>query len=361
MPPPSDPAAVTAAFAMVATPRLTLRRPSEEDRAAYVTLHTDPALYRHAPHARVAPAAASEAFDRLLESWTGDGFGYWVVRERNGGETVGFAGVRPDGDTTVNLYYRFAATAHGRGLGREAARAAVVTAAEWLPRRRVEAVVSDANPASARTARAAGLDRVAATRHSSDPPGAGPSSRYAAPTLTRVDALDDATRAEVLDLWGRVTDAGGSVGFLPGAPRTRIAQALADHEAQMADGSAYVGSLRRADGRLVGWGWWVGSANPLLAHGRWLYRLMVDPELQGRNLGAILLAGLIGLARNEGAELLILGYRSGSGLGDFYARHGFVEAGRVPGAIRVALGDDRDDVTMARRVDRRPLVGDGRT
>jgi hypothetical protein len=29
--------------------------------------------------------------------------------------------------------------------------------------------------------------------------------------------------------------------------------------------------------------------------------------------------------------------------------------GRIPGAIRVAPGDDRDDVTMARRVDDAPL------
>ena len=82
---------------------------------------------------------------------------------------------------------------------------------------------------------------------------------------------------------------------------------------------------------------------------------MVDPERQGKGLGLVLMAGMHRLAREDGVELLQLGVRSGSGASRFYAQSGYVEVGRIPGAIRVADGDDRDDVTMARRVDGEPL------
>lgn len=160
-------------------------------------------------------------------------------------------------------------------------------------------------------------------------------------------------------LWSRVTDAGGSVGFLPGAPLPEIAAALAAHEDEMAADRAFAVALRDGSA-LAGWAWWTRSVNPLLGHGRWLYRFMVDPTRQGRNVGAILLAATTGLARADGAERLHLSFRIGSGLGDFYAKGGYVEVGRLPGVIRVAAGDDRDEAWMSRRVDGRPLVADGR-
>ncbi|GAA3617509.1 hypothetical protein GCM10022199_22340 [Marihabitans asiaticum] len=56
-------------------------------------------------------------------------------------------------------------------------------------------------------------------------------------------------------------------------------------------------------------------------------------------------------AREQGVELLTLDYRDGDGLGDFYGQLGYREVGRVPGLIRVAEGDDRDSVTLVRRLD----------
>jgi GNAT superfamily N-acetyltransferase len=100
----------------------------------------------------------------------------------------------------------------------------------------------------------------------------------------------------------------------------------------------------------------------MLAHGVWLYRFMVDPDLHGRNLGRILLAGMHAVARAmDGLEMTTLDYRSGNGLGEFYARCGYTEVGRIPAAIRVAPDDDRDDVIMTRRLDGRPLRPHGGT
>jgi len=50
-------------------------------------------------------------------------------------------------------------------------------------------------------------------------------------------------------------------------------------------------------------------------------------------------------------EIVELGVRSGYGTEDFYAGLGYEEIGRLKGGIRVAPGDDRDDIHMARRLD----------
>ncbi len=47
-----------------------------------------------------------------------------------------------------------------------------------------------------------------------------------------------------------------------------------------------------------------------------------------------------------GVEAIRLTCRGGLGLERFYASCGYKEVGRIPDAIRVAPGDDRDDVIM---------------
>lgn len=48
----------------------------------------------------------------------------------------------------------------------------------------------------------------------------------------------------------------------------------------------------------------------------------------------------------DGIEAVRLTCRGGLGLEHFYAACGYKEVGRVPDAIRVGPGDDRDDITM---------------
>jgi GNAT superfamily N-acetyltransferase len=74
---------------------------------------------------------------------------------------------------------------------------------------------------------------------------------------------------------------------------------------------------------------------------------MVHPRHQGRGYGRDLLAAAGDAARTmPGIEAIRLTCRGGNGLERFYASCGYKEVGRVPGAIRVAPGDDRDDITM---------------
>ncbi|MEO7268412.1 MAG: GNAT family N-acetyltransferase, partial [Knoellia sp.] len=85
-----------------------------------------------------------------------------------------------------------------------------------------------------------------------------------------------------------------------------------------------------------------------------------DPDARGRNLGRLLMAGTHRVARDLGVEILSLGVRSGTGTTRFYEACGYHESGRVLGAIRVAPGDERDDITMTRRLDDRVLTPDPR-
>ena len=344
----------------LATARLTLRAPEEADRALWVQLHRDPTLYRHAPYA-MAPsdAAASSHFDEVLAHWQEHGFGYHVVDCDHGPhgatEPIGVGGLRAEGADELNLYYRFGAAAQGRGYAREAARAWVAAGVEHLEGS-VVAVAKEHNLASVRTALAAGLGRAGSRAEPTEPEGTPPSVLLRSPRIevVRAEGFSRATRSDILDLWCRVTRAGGAVGFLPTASREAHLPALAAPEELRRSGLATAVVVRDPDSpgdpAGAGLGWWVQEPVTLLAHRRTAYRVMTDPDKRGRNLGRILMAAMHRAARAEGAEIVTLGVRGGMGLEGFYARCGYEEVGRVVGGIRLAPGDDRDDVTMARRL-----------
>jgi GNAT superfamily N-acetyltransferase len=112
-----------------------------------------------------------------------------------------------------------------------------------------------------------------------------------------------------------------------------------------------LGVLRRGPGGpAVGMGILVVSQSQLRRHWRTVLRVMVAPELQGTGAGRTLLEGLQDLARSLGAEHLVLSVRGGTGTEGFYARFGYEQFGRHPAAIRVAPGDDRDELLLFKRL-----------
>jgi RimJ/RimL family protein N-acetyltransferase len=348
----------------ITTPRLVLRRPTAGDLDDYVRLHTDPRTYSHAPQAMPDEAGCRERLERELVEWQTQGVGYAAVLDRASGEVVGWSGLRVEGDLGAphfNLYYRLGHDWLGRGRGRELARAVTAWALEHRPDVPVQAAVDPGNDRSLATARAAGLLDVGM----SDPDD-GP--RGYSMHLLRAPIVEDVPAERVpiddlLDLWTRVNDAGGAVGFLPGAPRVEVLAALRPHLDALEADRARLVTLREADGVLRGFGFWHHGARLPFEHVAVLKRLMVDPGAQGRNLGRLLLAGMVGIARRElpQVELLRLDYRSGLGLGDFYASCGWSEVGRVPLGLWLGGDDYRDEVQMARRVDGGMLTVDGRT
>ncbi|HEX5194516.1 MAG TPA: GNAT family N-acetyltransferase [Solirubrobacteraceae bacterium] len=167
-------------------------------------------------------------------------------------------------------------------------------------------------------------------------------------------AADPDLREQLLDTWVRVTDAGGAVGFTAPADRDQIAAMLDSALRRVARGQDALGVLRRgaggSDSPAVGMGILVASAAPLRRHWRTVLRVMVAPELQGLGAGRTLLEGLHDHARALGAEHLILAVRGGTGYERFYERFGYEIVGRHPAAIRVAPGDDRDELTLFKRL-----------
>jgi GNAT superfamily N-acetyltransferase len=160
------------------------------------------------------------------------------------------------------------------------------------------------------------------------------------------EASDPALRAELLDTWVRVTDAGGAVGFVPPADPELIGGTLDSALRRVASGRDAFGVLRRTGGGAVGMGILSASASPLRQHWRTVLRLMVDPGLQGQGAGRLLIDGLHGTARELGLEFLCLTVRGGLGIEGFYGHLGYEIYGRNPHAIRVAPGDEREEIHM---------------
>jgi GNAT superfamily N-acetyltransferase len=164
-------------------------------------------------------------------------------------------------------------------------------------------------------------------------------------------ALDPKITPELRDgvcaLWADVSNAGGAVGFVPPVTADDIRPELVKHLVAMAEGRTRL---------LVGCDEEIGvaatafltfNAHRLMRHWCWVYTVMVHPSRQGAGYGRELMAAVENAARGIGGiEGLRLTCRGGLGLERFYKSCGYQEAGRVPGAIKVADGDVRDDITM---------------
>ncbi|SBT52727.1 GNAT family N-acetyltransferase [Micromonospora auratinigra] len=159
--------------------------------------------------------------------------------------------------------------------------------------------------------------------------------------------LTPALHEQLIDLWVEVTNAGGAVGFV--APVTTadvrpVAQRTLDDVAAGPDrllvgyaGERPVAVLVFADNRFH-----------LKPHWGTLKRVMVHPDTQGRGYGAALMREAARRAPELGWSALHVTVRGGLGLEAFYARLGYREVGRLPGALRVGPGDDRDEIFMWR-------------
>jgi GNAT superfamily N-acetyltransferase len=166
-------------------------------------------------------------------------------------------------------------------------------------------------------------------------------------TFTFDPAVTPELRDGILDLWTDVSNAGGAVGFVPPVTRERVRPELVKQLTAMAEGRTRLLVGHDEEGRVAATAFITFNSHRLMTHWVWLYTVMVHPRHQGRGYGRDLLAAAADAARTlDGIEAIRLTCRGGLGLERFYGSCGYKEVGRIPGAIRVAPDDDRDDVIM---------------
>lgn len=159
--------------------------------------------------------------------------------------------------------------------------------------------------------------------------------------------VDRALRDGILALWVDVSNADGAVGFVPPVDREAVRPELVKHLASMAEGRTRLLVGYDEEGAVAATAFLTHNTHRLMLHWIWLYTVMVHPRHQGAGYGRDLMATVADAARSfEGVEAIRLTCRGGTGVDRFYGACGYKEVGRVPGAIRVADGDDRDDITM---------------
>ena len=157
--------------------------------------------------------------------------------------------------------------------------------------------------------------------------------------------LTDELRAEIVALWVDVTNAGGAVGFVPPVTAADV-QPTADAAFQAVASGADRLLVGFDGGRLVALLFVSDNGHNLKNHWRTLKRVMVTPDSQGLGYGGALMREAARVAEKMGLDALEVMVRGGVGTENFYARFGYREVGRVPGALRVAPGDDRDEIIM---------------
>jgi GNAT superfamily N-acetyltransferase len=167
--------------------------------------------------------------------------------------------------------------------------------------------------------------------------------------VAAVTAVDDALRRDLLTCWTDVSNAGGAVGFVPPVTEDEVTPLL-DRLIEGVHSRRDVLAVLTVDGETAGFATLVGSLSPLRHHWATVLRVQVHPSRQGAGLGRVLMGGVHDIARQNGCEFLTLAARGGTGVDAFYRGLGYTEFGRLPGAIRVGPGDDRDEILLTIRL-----------
>lgn len=162
--------------------------------------------------------------------------------------------------------------------------------------------------------------------------------------------LDERLRDQLVQIWTDVSNAGGAVGFVPPTSMDEV-RPVAEEAFRRAESGGDRMVVAYRDGEPVAFLFLVGRPGALFKHWATLKRLQVSPSLQGQGVGGALLGATHEMARRDlGLELILLTVRGGTGTEAFYERHGYQEVARIPGLIRVAEDDDREEIYMTRRL-----------
>jgi RimJ/RimL family protein N-acetyltransferase len=157
---------------MPTTERLVLRRWRPQDREPFAAMNADPEVMRFIGEGRAMTRAQSDELADAIEAhWARHGFGLWCAAAREDPDTcIGFVGLAipsflPAVLPAVEVGWRLARPAWGRGLATEGARAALDHAFGPLELRSVISVIDPDNARSIRVAEKLGMRHETSHRH----------------------------------------------------------------------------------------------------------------------------------------------------------------------------------------------------
>ncbi|MFC9245774.1 GNAT family N-acetyltransferase [Streptomyces sp. NPDC057136] len=165
--------------------------------------------------------------------------------------------------------------------------------------------------------------------------------------LTTPSDVTPQLRRALAECWTEVTNAGGAAGFpFPPVDAATVIPALDRVIALLSPDTSRL-LTATMDGELVGWLNVRRDPFELIAHWGTLHHVQTRTDVRGRGIGRALMHEVRKITRDEmGLEQLHLAARGDAGLEDFYGRLGWKEIGRWPGALRLAPGDDRDEILL---------------
>ncbi|HYF09114.1 MAG TPA: GNAT family N-acetyltransferase [Acetobacteraceae bacterium] len=147
------------------TERLTLLPPGLENLPDLVRLKADERVFGFMLHGVRAPERTREELEDDIDFWEVRGYGTWCVHETATGEFLGICGLmeRSDG-RGVALRYALWPECRGKGLAREAARAAIAFG-HRAGLRRIIAIARETNESSLAVMRDIGMRPAGEFRH----------------------------------------------------------------------------------------------------------------------------------------------------------------------------------------------------
>lgn len=146
------------------TARLTLSPPTVGDFDDIAALWADPVVARYTGAVTSTREASWARLQRYAGCWALRGFGFWVVREREGGRHVGDVGlldghreIEPAYEDSPEAGWALAPWCHGRGYATEAVTAALGWADANVDATRVVCLIEVGNAASFKVAAKCGF------------------------------------------------------------------------------------------------------------------------------------------------------------------------------------------------------------
>ncbi|MER5866519.1 GNAT family N-acetyltransferase [Kitasatospora sp. NPDC002040] len=148
----------------IRTPRLLLRRWTEQDLAPMAEINADPDVMRWIRDGSVLdPEQTAAAIERWEHEWDDEGFGLFAVELLASGELAGFTGLSipwflPEVLPAVEIGWRLGRQFWGQGYASEAAHAALEFALEDRGLDRVVSIARAGNDASENVMRKLGME-----------------------------------------------------------------------------------------------------------------------------------------------------------------------------------------------------------